>query len=75
MPTYKSADPLDQLIGRNIRSYRIKAGLSQVALGASIGVTFQQVQKYENAITRVAASRLVRIARALDVPVGAFIDE
>lgn len=75
MPMNKSADPLDQLIGRNIRFYRTTKRLSQTTLGERVGVTFQQIQKYENAATRVAASRLIRIARALDVPVGVLIDD
>jgi transcriptional regulator with XRE-family HTH domain len=70
----KPPDPLDQLIGRNIRSYRIKSGLSQTALGERIGVTFQQIQKYEKAANRVPGSRLIQIARALDVPVAALWD-
>ena len=68
----KRTDPLDQLIGRNIRLYRTGRGLSQTALGDRIGVSFQQVQKYENAANRVPASRLIRIARVLAVPVDAF---
>ena len=68
----KPTDPLDQLIGRNIRRYRIRRGLSQTALSNRIGVSFQQVQKYENAANRVPASRLVHIARMLDVPIDAF---
>jgi transcriptional regulator with XRE-family HTH domain len=69
MRTKKPPDPLDRLIGRNIRFYRIESGLSQTALAESIGVTFQQLQKYENAANRVPASRLIQIARALNVPV------
>jgi transcriptional regulator with XRE-family HTH domain len=72
MRNKKPPNPLDLLIGRNIRLYRIKSGLSQTALGASIGVTFQQIQKYEKAANRVPGSRLIQIARALDVPVGAL---
>jgi transcriptional regulator with XRE-family HTH domain len=68
----KRTDPLDQLIGRNIRLYRLRRGLSQTALGDQIGVSFQQVQKYENAANRVPASRLVHIARLLDMPMDAF---
>jgi transcriptional regulator with XRE-family HTH domain len=72
MRNKKPPDPLDQLIGRNIRLYRIKNGLSQTALGQSIGVSFQQIQKYEQAANRVPASRLIQIARALRAPVAAF---
>jgi transcriptional regulator with XRE-family HTH domain len=74
MRNKKPPDPLDQLIGRNIRSYRIKSGLSQTALGESIGVSFQQIQKYEKSANRVPGSRLIQIARALDVPVAALWD-
>jgi transcriptional regulator with XRE-family HTH domain len=69
MRTKKPPDPLDRLIGRNIRFFRIESGLSQTDLAERIGVTFQQLQKYENAANRVPASRLIRIARALNVPV------
>lgn len=72
MRTKKPPDPLDQLIGSNIRLYRIKSGLSQTALGESIGVSFQQIQKYEKAANRVPGSRLIQIARVLDVPVAAL---
>lgn len=69
MRTRKPPDVLDWLIARNIRFFRIEGGLSQTDLAEHIGVTFQQLQKYENAANRVPASRLVRIARALNVPV------
>jgi transcriptional regulator with XRE-family HTH domain len=69
MRTKKPPDPLDRLIGRNIRFFRIEGGLSQTELAETIGVTFQQLQKYENAANRVPASRLIRVARALNVPV------
>ena len=72
MRTKKPVDPLDQLIGRNVRFYRIRKGLSQTALGEGIGVTFQQVQKYENTANRVPGSRLVHIAGVLGVPVDAL---
>jgi transcriptional regulator with XRE-family HTH domain len=69
MRTQKPPDPLDRLIGRNIRFFRIESGLSQTTLAERVGVSFQQLQKYENAANRVPASRLIRIARALNVPV------
>ena len=71
----KSTDPLDQLIGRNIRRYRIRRGLSQAALGDRIGVSFQQVQKYENAANRVPASRLALIASVLKVPINLLVSK
>jgi transcriptional regulator with XRE-family HTH domain len=72
MRTNKPPDPLDQLIGRNVRFYRLKSGLSQSGLGASIGASYQQIQKYEKAANRIPASRLIQIARALRVPAAAF---
>jgi transcriptional regulator with XRE-family HTH domain len=69
MRAKKLPDPLDRLIGRNIRFYRIECGLSQTALADGIGVSFQQLRKYERAANRVPASRLIQIARALNLPV------
>ena len=68
----KRAEPTDTFVGQNIRLFRKAKGLSQTQLGDAIGVTFQQVQKYENGFNRVGSSRLVRIATALDVPVQSF---
>jgi len=65
---------IDQAIGRNIRRQRIKKGLSQAGLGAAIGVTFQQIQKYETGMNRTSAARLFGIAQALGVPVAAFFE-
>lgn len=67
-------DPLNQWIGRNIRMLRVKARLSQSVLGARIGLTFQQVQKYESGANRVSGSCLWRISQALGVPIGAFFE-
>jgi transcriptional regulator with XRE-family HTH domain len=65
-------DPRDAEVGRRLRTQRLTKGLSQTQLGAKIGVTFQQVQKYENGVNRIGAGRLSRIAEALDVPVTFF---
>jgi transcriptional regulator with XRE-family HTH domain len=65
---------LDAYVGSRIRLRRKLKGLSQQALGASIGVTYQQVQKYEQGSNRVGASRLVKIAEALDVSVIFFFE-
>jgi transcriptional regulator with XRE-family HTH domain len=62
-------NPTDVIVGQNIRIFRQKAKLSQTELGERIGVTFQQVQKYEKGTNRVGASRLARIAHALKVPI------
>lgn len=70
----KSATGRDAAVGQHIRAFRTAAGLSQTELGDQIGVTFQQVRKYESGINRVAAGRLTQIANALDVPLTAFFD-
>jgi transcriptional regulator with XRE-family HTH domain len=62
----------DIAIGEKIRALRLERGLSQHELGAAVGVTFQQIQKYERGANRVAAGRLRRIADALEVPVTFF---
>jgi transcriptional regulator with XRE-family HTH domain len=65
-----SADPIDVDVGRRIRIQRVARGMSQSMLADAIGVTFQQVQKYEKGANRVGASRLTRIANELGVAVG-----
>ena len=66
--------PIDIHVGARVRSRRIEIGMSQERLAAALGVTFQQLQKYECAANRISASRLARIGRALDVPVTFFFD-
>ena len=70
----KKPDLIDVEVGQRIRIQRLAAGLSQSELAERIGVTFQQVQKYEKGANRVGAGRLTRIARVLNVPVGSFFD-
>ena len=70
----RSPLPVDQLVGQNIRICRLQKGMSQTELGQRIGVTFQQVQKYEKGMNRVGAGRLTKIARVLNVPIGSFFD-
>jgi transcriptional regulator with XRE-family HTH domain len=70
----KRADKTDIAVGSRIRKYRKAAGLSQTQLADQIGVTFQQVQKYENGKNRVGSGRLMHIARALELPITAFFD-
>jgi transcriptional regulator with XRE-family HTH domain len=67
------ADPLDIALGQHIRAMRRELNLSQQALAARVGLTFQQVQKYEKGVNRVSFSRLVAIARALECTVGDLI--
>ena len=62
----------DVAIGQKVRALRLQRGLSQGALAAQVGVTFQQLQKYESGANRISAGRLVRVAAALGVPVTAF---
>ena len=68
----KRPDPVDVEVGHRIRIERLARGLSQTALANQLGVTFQQVQKYEKGVNRVGAGRLTRIAGVLGVPVGTF---
>jgi transcriptional regulator with XRE-family HTH domain len=62
-------------VGAAIRAHRLLAGMSQGDLGRKIGVTFQQVQKYEKGTNRVGAGRLPQIAEIFGVPVGAFFKD
>jgi len=64
----------DVEIGRRIRALRLQRGLSQSALAEAIGLTFQQVQKYEKGANRVSAGQLQRIANVLKVPITFFYD-
>lgn len=66
--------PIDVHVGSRIRLRRTLMGLSQERLGEALGLTFQQVQKYERGINRVGASRLYDLSRALDVPISFFFD-
>ncbi|GJE56726.1 MULTISPECIES: helix-turn-helix domain-containing protein [Methylobacterium] len=68
----KQTTDVDRLVGLRITALRKARGLSQTALGTAVGVTFQQVQKYEKGQNRVGAGRLSEIARLLEVPVAAF---
>src|SRR2546423_11832405 len=68
----RRADNRDAEVGRRVRSRRLECRLSQTELADRIGVTFQQVQKYEKGVNRIGAGRLQRISEALDVPVAFF---
>lgn len=70
----KSASKVDKLVGRNIRVHRLTRGLTQEGLGEKLGVTFQQIQKYEKGTNRVGSGRLYQIASILEVPVTAFFE-
>jgi len=68
-------NPIDVHVGQRIRVRRTLLGLSQSMLGDAIGLTFQQVQKYERGANRVSSSRLFDIASTLDVPISYFYEE
>jgi transcriptional regulator with XRE-family HTH domain len=68
----KSPNQVDVEVGKRIRARRLSQGISQTALGRPLGVTFQQVQKYEKGVNRVGAGRLQQIAEILEVPIGFF---
>jgi transcriptional regulator with XRE-family HTH domain len=72
MMSAKKPDPVDVEVGQRIRIERLQSGLSQTSLAEQLGVTFQQVQKYEKGVNRVGAGRLTKIAKVLGVPVGTF---
>jgi len=68
-------NPIDVQVGSRVRLRRNMLGLSQEKLGSAIGLTFQQVQKYERGANRIGASRLHELSRVLDVPVSFFFDD
>ncbi|MBF0326624.1 helix-turn-helix domain-containing protein [Magnetospirillum moscoviense] len=68
-------NPIDVHVGARVRLRRTLLGMSQEKLGEALGLTFQQVQKYERGANRVGASRLFDLSRVLDVPVSFFFDD
>lgn len=66
--------PVDVIIGRSIRSFRTEKSVSQERLAEALGITFQQIQKYEKAKDRLSVSRLIQIADALEVPPNVIFD-
>lgn len=71
----KRIEPVDALVGRRVRAYRLSLGMSQTTLGDKVGVTFQQIQKYERGTNRIGSSRLKKVATVLGVGVGALFAE
>jgi transcriptional regulator with XRE-family HTH domain len=71
----KKPNPVDTHVGSRVRLRRMLLGMSQERLGESMGLTFQQVQKYEKGVNRIGASRLFQISRILDVPIQFFFEE
>lgn len=74
-PNKRAPHPMDIHVGGRVRLRRMMKGLSQDKLGEELGLTFQQVQKYEKGVNRIGASRLFDIARILEVPVQFFYDD
>ena len=68
------ANPVDKHVGSRVRMRRLMLGMSQEKLGNGLGLTFQQVQKYENGTNRIGASRLQHISHILQVPVPFFFE-
>ena len=69
------ASPVDVHVGSRLRVRRTLLGMSQTMLGEAIGLTFQQLQKYEKGKNRISASRLFALSRVLDVPIAYFFDD
>ena len=67
--------PIDVHVGSRVRLRRTLLGMSQERLGEALGLTFQQVQKYERGVNRIGASRLFDLSRVLDVPISFFFDD
>ncbi len=71
----RRANPMDAHVGSRVRLRRMLLGMSQEKLGEQLGLTFQQVQKYEKGVNRIGASRLFDLAKVLGVPIQFFYDE
>src|SRR6185437_16298621 len=70
----KQANPIDVQVGNRVRIRRMLIGMSQERLGDLLGLTFQQVQKYEKGVNRIGAGRLFEMSRILNVPIDFFYD-
>ena len=70
----KQANPIDVQVGNRVRIRRMLIGMSQERLGDLLGLTFQQVQKYEKGVNRIGAGRLFEVSRILNVPVDLFYE-
>ncbi len=67
--------PIDVHVGSRVRLRRTLLGLNQTQLGEKLGITYQQVQKYEQGVNRISASRLYNLTRILDAPLSYFFDD
>jgi transcriptional regulator with XRE-family HTH domain len=70
----KQANPIDGQVGNRVRLRRMLIGMSQERLGELLGLTFQQVQKYEKGVNRIGAGRLFEVSRILGVPIDYFYE-
>src|SRR5262245_39728686 len=70
----KAPNPIDKHVGSRVRMQRMMVGMSQEKLGNALGLTFQQVQKYEKGTNRIGASRVQQISQILQVPVAYFFE-
>ena len=68
-------DPIDIHVGSRVRMRRTLLGMSQSKLGDALGLTFQQIQKYERGANRIGSSRVYKLSKILDVPISYFFDE
>ena len=75
MNVSKEPNPIDRHVGNRVRMQRILLNMSQEKLGEALGITFQQVQKYESGHNRVSASRLFDISRVLNCPIAYFFED
>jgi transcriptional regulator with XRE-family HTH domain len=71
----EAPDPVDISVGGRLRQRRTLLGMSQDKLGRAVGLTFQQIQKYERGVNRIGASRLLQLSRVLGVPIAYFFDD
>ena len=74
-PNVGRVDDVDRHVGKKLRMRRIMLGLSQQVLGEAVGVSIQQIQKYEKATNRVASGKLYQFAKLLNVPIAYFFEE
>ena len=74
-PPKEAPDPIDIHVGQRLKARRVGLRISQSDIGKALGVTFQQIQKYENGANRIGASNLYKLAQALDVEVSYFFED
>lgn len=74
-PPKEAPDPIDIHVGQRLKARRVGLRISQSDIGKTLGVTFQQIQKYENGANRIGASNLYRLAKALNVDVSYFFED